>query len=367
MMYITLASANLMPNSLYFSLEQTRSSPLWFLGGILGLAALAWLLRHQSSQTAETRLGLHIPDGFLSTPVAIVGWLVAVLLIGQALRRTRDQLGERQIPLLGIMAAFIFAAQSINFPVAGGTSGHLLGGALAAIVLGPWSAVLVMTAVIALQGLLFQDGGLLVMGWNIVNMGILTAFTGHLVYWLGKRWLGDKPSTLIVAGVVAAWLSVVVGAWATAIQLAISGTVPLHIAWPAMTGVHALIGIGEALITVGALTLIARARPDLLVASAKQSDAGSTAWVTGGLVLALAVAAFSFAASSSPDGLERVAEDQGFLAKGLEPVYNIFPDYTLPFVSDATFSGILAVMLGTVVVFAIAMVIGRTLSRQRSA
>jgi cobalt/nickel transport system permease protein len=366
-MNITLALSNMTHNPLYFSFERALSSPIWLLGGVLALAALAWRLRHQPAQARETRLGLHIPDGFLSTPVAVVGWLIAVLLIGQALRRTRDQLGERQIPLLGIMAAFIFAAQSINFPVMGGTSGHLLGGALAAIVLGPWSAVLVMTAVIVLQGLLFQDGGLLVMGWNILNMGILTAFTGHLVYLLSKRWLGDRPNTLVVAGAVAAWFSVEVGAWATAIQLAVSGTVPLHLAWPAMTGIHALIGIGEALITLGALTLIARARPDLLAVGEKHNGTASTAWITGGLVLSLAVAAFSFAASSSPDGLERVAEDYGFLEKGLAPVYNIFPDYTLPFVGNATLSGILAVMVGTLVVFTIALLIGRTVSRQRSA
>ncbi|MCL4862526.1 MAG: energy-coupling factor ABC transporter permease, partial [Caldilineaceae bacterium] len=134
---------------------------------------------------------LHIPDGFLSTPVALAGWLLAVLVVSYALRQTRDQLGDRQVPLLGVMAAFIFAAQAINFPVAGGTSGHLLGGALAAIVLGPWAAVLVMTAVVGLQALLFQDGGLLVMGWNIINMGVLTAFTGYWVYRLGRRLFGD--------------------------------------------------------------------------------------------------------------------------------------------------------------------------------
>ena len=172
---------------------------------------------------------LHIPDGFLSTPVAIVGWVLAILIIGFALRQTRDQLGERQIPLLGIMAAFIFAAQAINFPVAGGTSGHLLGGALAAIVLGPWAAVLVMTAVIGLQGLLFQDGGLLAMGWNIMNMGVLTAFTGYLVYNLIKRVAGQSSTGLIIAGIVGAWLSVEVGAIATALQLAVSGTSPLNI------------------------------------------------------------------------------------------------------------------------------------------
>lgn len=306
---------------------------------------------------------LHIPDGFLSTPVAIVGWVLAILIIGFALRQTRDQLGERQIPLLGIMAAFIFAAQAINFPVAGGTSGHLLGGALAAIVLGPWAAVLVMTAVIGLQGLLFQDGGLLAMGWNIMNMGVLTAFTGYLVYNLIKRVAGQSSTGLIIAGIVGAWLSVEVGAIATALQLAISGTSPLNISLPAMVGVHALIGIGEALITVGALTLIASTRADLLEQGRKAGGALSAAWVTGGLLIALVVAVFSFAASGSPDGLERVADNHGFLSRAMDPFYTILPDYTIPFVANETLSGILAVVLGTLLVFGIAILVGRGLRR----
>jgi len=306
---------------------------------------------------------LHIPDGFLSTPVAIVGWVLAILIISFALRQTRDQLGERQIPLLGIMAAFIFAAQAINFPVAGGTSGHLLGGALAAIVLGPWAAVLVMTAVIGLQGLLFQDGGLLAMGWNIMNMGVLTAFTGYLVYNLIKRVTGQSSTGLIIAGIVGAWLSVEVGAIATALQLAVSGTSPLNISLPAMVGVHALIGIGEALITVGALTLIASTRADLLEQGRKAGGALSAAWVTGGLLIALIVAVFSFAASGSPDGLERVADNNGFLSRALDPFYTILPDYTIPFVANETLSGILAVVLGTLLVFGIAILVGRGLRR----
>ena len=143
-------------------------------------------------------VALHIPDGFLSTPISLLGWVVAVAMIALALRQTRSQLGERQVPILGVMAAFIFAAQAINFPVAGGTSGHLLGGALAAIVLGPWAAVLVMTAVISLQALLFQDGGLLVLGWNIVNMGVLTAFVGMATYRLTTGVMGKGRGAILV-------------------------------------------------------------------------------------------------------------------------------------------------------------------------
>src|SRR6188474_2552812 len=148
---------------------------------------------------------LHIPDGFLSLIVSIICWAITVLTLSIAISRTNKSLGEKQVPLMGIMAAFIFAAQMINFPVAGGTSGHLLGGALAAIVLGPWAAMLVMTAVVAVQGLLFQDGGLLVMGANILNMGLITVAIGYGLY--RSVAMGNRTLKLIVAG-IAAWLSV---------------------------------------------------------------------------------------------------------------------------------------------------------------
>ncbi|MFZ0546952.1 MAG: energy-coupling factor ABC transporter permease [Candidatus Promineifilaceae bacterium] len=307
---------------------------------------------------------MHIPDGFLSTAVSIVGWVLAVIVIGYALRQTREHLGERQIPVLGVLAAFIFAAQAINFPVAGGTSGHLLGGALAAIVLGPWSAVLVMTAVIGLQGLLFQDGGLLVMGWNIVNMGVITILVGSFVYRFLDGRLGRNRNSLIIGGAVGAWLSVLIAATATSVELAVSGIIPLNIALPAMIGVHVLIGIGEAIITVGALLLIYNTRPDLLKMGESAPGQSSARWVGAGLTLAVIIAAFSFAASGSPDGLERVAADNAFLEQALGPVYRIFPDYTLPFIGNQTLSGILAVVLGTLIVFGVLYLIGRLLRRK---
>jgi cobalt/nickel transport system permease protein len=302
---------------------------------------------------------LQIPAGFLSTAVSLVGWLLAVAAIAYALRQTRGQLGSKQIPLMGVLAAFIFAAQAINFPVAGGTSGHLLGGTLAAIILGPWAAVLVMTAVIGVQALLFQDGGLLVLGFNIVNMGVLTAFTGHFVYQALTQVLGRGRSSLLVAGALGAWLSVMLGALATAIELAVSGTSPLGVALPAMAGVHALIGVGEALITVGALGFIYAARPDLLDLGRKAPAKATANWVVGGLLIALAVAAFSPLASPDPDGLERVAEDSGFLDRALAPAFNLLPDYTVPFVSNPVISGLLAVFVGTLVVFGLAWLVAR--------
>jgi cobalt/nickel transport system permease protein len=210
---------------------------------------------------------LHAPDGFFSLPVVVVGYAVSAAIIGYSVYRTNQQLNERMVPLMGVMAAFIFAAQMLNFPVAGGTSGHLIGGALAAILLGPWAAVLVMTAVVAVQALVFQDGGLVVLGINLLNMSILSCLAGYAVY-RGLGMLGSKPSGLLARGFAAAWVSVEIAAVAAAIQLALSGTSPLSVALPAMVGVHALIGIGEGLITVGALSFIRASRPDLLEVSA---------------------------------------------------------------------------------------------------
>jgi cobalt/nickel transport system permease protein len=207
---------------------------------------------------------LHIPDGFLSTPVAIAGYVGAAVAVAVAVRVTDRRLDERAVPLMGVMAAFIFAAQMMNFPVAGGTSGHMLGGALAAILLGPWAAILVMTAVVGLQALLFQDGGLLALGANVFNMGVLTALVGWTVFRGLSFFERMHPAAPAVAVFVAAWLSVEVSAVATAFELAISDTSPLSVALPAMAGVHALIGIGEGLISAAAFGFVRATRPDLL-------------------------------------------------------------------------------------------------------
>jgi cobalt/nickel transport system permease protein len=308
---------------------------------------------------------LHIPDGFLSTPVALIGWALALIFIVAAIRQTRTQLGDRQIPLLGVLAAFVFAAQAINFPIASGTSGHLLGGALAAILMGPWAATLIMTAVIAVQGLLFQDGGLLVMGWNILNMGVFTAFTGYAAYSMIRRLTGEAPRTRFAAAFAGAWLSVIVGAIATSFELAASGTSPLRLALPAMVGVHALIGLGEGLITAGALVLLQASRPEILKAGEAAPGRRSATFVIGGLALALLIALLSPLASSSPDGLEYVAEQHGFLARAMEPLYEILPDYSVPFIGNAAITTMAAVVLGTLLVFTLAWVVGRsTASRQ---
>jgi cobalt/nickel transport system permease protein len=258
---------------------------------------------------------------------------------------------------MGIMAAFIFAAQMINFPVAGGTSGHLLGGALAAIVLGPWAGMLVMTAVIGVQGLLLQDGGLLVMGANILNMGLLTAAIGFGLYKIGE---GRKRTLKLGLAGLGAWLSVMAGALTTSLQLWLSGTARLDIVLPAMLGVHALIGIGETLITVSALAFIFRTRPDLLEQSEGPAR-GGRGWIFVGAAISLFVLILSPLASSNPDGLERVAGDLGFLAQGKDAPFSILPDYTLPFLGEGTFSTIAAGIIGALIVAIIAFFIAQNL------
>ncbi len=206
---------------------------------------------------------LHAPDGFVSVPVAVAMWGITALVVAFAVRRTNRSLDERAVPLMGVMAAFIFAAQMFNFPVAGGTSGHMLGGVLAAVMLGPWAGTLVMTAVVAVQALLFQDGGLVIMGANIFNMGVIGTLGGYGLYRAIALLLGGEERGRLPAAAVAAWASVMGGALAMALQLGVSGVIPLEVTLPAMLGVHALIGIGEALITVAALGFIAATRADL--------------------------------------------------------------------------------------------------------
>jgi cobalt/nickel transport system permease protein len=216
-------------------------------------------------------IALHIPDGFLSPGVAAAAGLAAVAAVAHGLRVANVELDDSRVPLLGVVAAFVFATQMLNFPVAGGTSGHLLGATLAAVLLGPWLACLVLTVVLIVQCFAFADGGVSALGANILNMGVLGALlAGYLV--AAARRLRTRTAFLAAVGVVA-WLAVMVGAAATAVQLAVSGTIPLDTVLPAMLGVHALIGVGEAIITVAAVSAVLAARPDL-VALAPSGPAG---------------------------------------------------------------------------------------------
>jgi cobalt/nickel transport system permease protein len=207
---------------------------------------------------------MHIPDGFVNIPVAAVTYAASGGSLAYAVRRTNEELGEKQVPLMGVIGAFIFAAQMLNFPVAGGTSGHLIGGALAAILLGPWAGMLIMASVLIVQALIFQDGGLVALGANVFNMGVVACLVGHYVFTWLKRLLGEGTQGAVISGFVAAWASVVMAAIVCALELAISGTSALAVVLPAMTLVHILIGVGEGLITVAVLAFLAATRRDLL-------------------------------------------------------------------------------------------------------
>lgn len=209
-------------------------------------------------------LALHIPDGFLSGGIAAILWVVAIGVIAIGLRVANRDLDEARVPLLGVLAAFIFAAQMLNFPVAGGTSGHFLGATLAAVLLGPWIACVVMAVVIAVQAIAFADGGITALGANIVNMGVLGALLAGYLVRVGLMALPKTRGAFLATVAGVSWLAVMVGATATSLELAISGTVPLGTVAPAMLGVHALIGLGEAAITTAAVAAVLTARPDLI-------------------------------------------------------------------------------------------------------
>jgi cobalt/nickel transport system permease protein len=301
---------------------------------------------------------MHIPDGFLSVLVALALWVGTAVIVAVALRRVSADLGERQVPMMGVLAAAIFAGQMLNFPVAGGTSGHLLGAALATILLGPWAAIIIMTCVIGVQGLIFQDGGLLAMGANIFNMGIVGVVVTNFLYRSVRTLSSNRSWSIFVGGFLSAWVGVVLAALITALELAISGTSPANIAIPAMGGIHMLIGVGEGLITVGALAFLYVTRPDLLrIGEAK--PAGRAVWIAG-LFIALAIALASPLASRYPDGLNWVAEQQGFITNAQAAPYEIIPRYVFPGISNQVLATIIAGIVGVLLVFGVAFGIAYT-------
>jgi cobalt/nickel transport system permease protein len=297
---------------------------------------------------------MHIPDGFLSVAVSITFWVISVVVIFFALRETNKTLKEKDVPVMGVLAAAIFAGQMLNFSVTGGASGHLLGAALAMILLGPWAAILTMTVVVSVQALIFQDGGLLALGANIFNMAIIGTSVSYAVYHLFLKLTGKKNWGIAASGFAAAWVSILIASLSCALQLALSGTSPAQIAVPAMAGIHALIGIGEGLITAGALVFIGAVRPDLLSQDGSSSSK-SRGIFAGGIGIAVLLAILSPLASSHPDGLEWVAEQQNFLAAAKNPFFNVIPDYVLPGVQSEALATILAGVIGVIIVLALSI------------
>lgn len=257
----------------------------------------------------------HIPDGLLSPPVIAGAAVLSAGALALAARRSRTELRDRQAPLLGAATAFVFAAQMFNFPLGAGTSAHLLGGVLVAVVVGPWAAILSLFAVLLVQALLFQDGGIAALGANTLNMAVIGAGGGWLVY----RWVlalaGAGVRRRLAAAGIAAFLSAVAIGLAVALELGVSGIVPLGPAIVAVGGAHLLVGLAEAALTVGILGMVIRSRPDLVEGpgtTARGRVVAVVATVAGGVALAAAVFA-----SSLPDALEGALENAGVEGRAL--------------------------------------------------
>lgn len=311
-------------------------------------------------------LAMHAPDGFLEPGVALVTAVVSLLVVGLAVKAASRELGDRQVPLAGVAAAFIFAAQMVNFPVASGTTGHLLGGALAAILLGPWVGAVVVAVVVLVQALVFADGGLTALGYNVLNMAIVPAFGGWAIFWLARRWLPQSAGGVVGATAIASGLTVVLSAVAFSLEWLFGATapVPFDTVFGSMVGVHLLIGIGEAVISAMVVAAVLAARPDL-VAGARDLDAAELAdrprvgvrtFVLGAIAVAAVVATVvSQFAASDPDGLERVAADTGFLdsAKDHALADSLFADYATRGIDDARLSLAVAGITGVALTLAV--------------
>lgn len=299
---------------------------------------------------------MHLPDGFLDARTALVCTGAAGVGVGLALREVRTTLEPRQMPMLGLAAAFVFAAQMLNFPVAGGTSGHLVGGVLAAILLGPSAAVLVMTCVLIVQCLVFADGGLMALGANVFNMGIVTVCGGYAVFRLLKRVIRmSEPRSTVFAAAFAAWFGTVLASVICAGELALSQTAPWSLAFPAMANVHLVVGIGEGLLTSLIILAVLRTRP--LAAPASGRFLAYSVLICLGL--AIFVAPF---ACPWPDGLQTVAKLIGIDAQQAPAGFGApMADYRLPLIGSVTMATAVAGAIGTVLAFMAAYGLARVL------
>ena len=307
---------------------------------------------------------MHIPDGFLDAKTVIATTVFSGTGLGTALRQARQHLQTREIPLVGLTAAFIFVAQMLNFPIAGGTSGHLIGATMAMVLLGPSVAIIVMSSVLIIQAVIFADGGLLALGANIFNMAIVAPVSGYIIYQAMRGLLRDTQGMLISAS-VASWCTTVIASVFCAGELAWSGTAKWNFVFPAMAGIHAIIGIGEGLITMLVLSAIVKTRPEVLINNATQSNRSenTSALFYGAVIvigLLLLVAPF---ASQLPDGLDRVAQSLGFETKKIENQGFPTPlkDYRFFGIESPALSTIAAGMCGAGLVSVLSFFLARVL------
>lgn len=304
---------------------------------------------------------MHIPDGLMDPAVFITGWIVAVAVLAVAIVKVNKTVDEKAVPLMAMLAAGIFLAQMINFPVGFGTTGHLIGAALAVYMLGPLAAMVVMTVILLIQGLVFGDGGLTALGLNILNMAIIAPLTAYGIFTLANRAKWSVP--------IAAWASVMAAAAACAFELAASYTlsggaygITGSLAIPAMLGYHAIIGIGEALITGGVIAYLAKVAPETLKRGVPLSMPRRR-YVNGALGMAVLfgiglVLFFMFSAGMG-DGLETVMEQAG-ISEG-EPLFGGLLDY-----GDAFLPALLAGAVGSIAAFILVFLYFRRAGRSTS-
>ena len=300
---------------------------------------------------------MHVPDGFINAQVSIGSGIVSFATLWAYVRNAKNLVADKLIALTGMMSALIFVLQMINFPIAAGTSGHLLGGALAVIVLGPHLGIICISIVVVIQSLLFADGGLSALGINVFNMAIVTSLVGWLVITSWKKLFGEANISIISGSIVAGLLSVIFSSIAFVFEYALGGTVavPLSSVLLAMLSTHLLIGLGEGVITALIVSLLLRVRSDLVYVKTNEHVSNNTSSIYGlFILLLLCFTLITPYASSSPDGLESVAENFGFLeTDGLVLFLN---DYGISGLNNSFLSTIISAVLGIVVVVGISNV-----------
>ena len=315
---------------------------------------------------------MHIPDGILSPTVSVATGAISVGVVGFSLRKLGGSLADRTIPMTGMMAAVIFAGQMVNFP-AGVTSGHLVGGVLAATILGPWAGCLALAIVLIVQCLLFADGGLTALGSNILHMGVIAGVGGYAVMSFIQARFQDKQKGVLVGAILAAWLSVMAGAALFCLEFYFSQGghgYDFRNLFALMVSAHSVIGIGEALITGAAVAVILKQRPDLVYQPNRDTTLGENFGrvIVVGCVLALAIAAFASPfASSLPDGFEGVAGQTGLDELGTSNPL-LLEDYSIPAIEASGWQAIsvgTAGILGVLCVLVITFVMTRAFRRQQ--
>ena len=311
---------------------------------------------------------MHVPDGFMNVTMSAATGVISFGTLWAYIRSAKDLIADKFIALTGMMSALIFVLQMINFPIAAGTSGHLLGGALAVIVLGPRLGLICLSVVVIIQSLLFADGGLSALGVNVLNMAIVTSATSWFIvkYWI--KFIGKNKTSIVSVSVLAGILSVVFSSIAFTIQYAIGGTIsiPVGTVLLAMVTTHFIIGFGEGIITALIITLLIRVRPDLIYAY-ERSDENTTKVSFYGLfiILILLLSLITPFASSSPDGLESVAEEFGFTQT--DGIVLLLDDYGISAVNNDFISTVLSALLGvTVLTIMFNLIISRRKSGKNS-